>query len=175
MANEVDRLIDMLYEKIEEARPVALQTGMCKVDRDEVLDLLDELKAQLPVEIKRSQELLTAREKFKDEAKREADRIVRQAEQTAAKLVSESEIVYNAREEARQILEQAGDRARMLSQMASEFSEDALARTEASIQAALNEVKESRARFRTASAAKVQEQRARLTGAPAVEEDTSGK
>ena len=48
MANEVDRLIDMLYEKIEEARPVALQTGMCKVDRDEVLDLLDELKAQFP-------------------------------------------------------------------------------------------------------------------------------
>ena len=162
MANEVDRLIDMLYEKIEEARPVALQTGMCKVDRDEILDLLDELKAQLPVEIKRSQELLTARDKFKDEAKREADRIVRQAEQTANKLISESEIVYNAKEQARQIVEQAEDRSRQLFQVANEYAEDALARTEASVQSALNEVKESRARFRAASAAKIQEQRERL-------------
>ena len=162
MANEVDRLIDMLYEKIEEARPVALQTGMCKVDRDEMLDLLDELKAQLPVEIKRSQELLTARDKFKDDAKREAERIVRQAEQTAKKLVSESEIVFTAKEEANQLIAQAEDRSRQLFQMANEYAEDALARTEAAMQAAVDAVKERRSSFRAASNAKIQEQRERL-------------
>ena len=144
MANEVDRLIDMLYEKIEEARPVALQTGMCKVDRDEILDLLDELKAQFPVEFKRSQELLAARDKFKDEAKREADRIVRQAEQ------------------AHQIIARAEERARQLFQVANEYAEDALARTEDIIQKALNEVKENRARFRSVSAARIQEKREKL-------------
>ena len=169
MANEVDRLIDMLYEKIEEARPVALQTGMCKVDRDEMLDLLDELKAQLPVEIKRSQELLTARDKFKDEAKREADRIVRQAEQTAQKLISDNDIVYKAKEEARRIIEQSEERARQLLQMTNEYAEDALARTEGSIQKALTSVKESRVQFRTISTSKLQEQRERLTAKPAEE------
>ncbi len=164
MANEVDRLIDMLYEKIEEARPVALQTGMCKVDRDEMLDLLDELKAQLPVELKRSQELLTARDKFKEEAKREADRIVRQAEQTANKLVAESEIAYAAKEEARRIIGAAEDRSRQLLQLTNVYAEDALARTEESIQAALNGVKESRVRFRAVSTAKLQEQREKLIG-----------
>ena len=162
MANEVDRLIDMLYEKIEEAKPVALQTGMCKVDRDEMLDLLDELKAQFPVELKRSQELLAAREKFKDEAKREADRIVRQAEQTARKLLSEDELVYKAQEQSHQIVAQAEDRARQLFQLANEYAEDALARTEDSVEAALNQIKESRARFRAASQSKLQEQRDRL-------------
>lgn len=49
MANEQDvtRLIDMLYEKVEDAKAPALKPNMSMVDRDEILDLLDELRAQL--------------------------------------------------------------------------------------------------------------------------------
>ena len=50
MANDVNRLIDMLYERIEDAKSPALKPNMSMVDRDELLDLLDELRAQLPVE-----------------------------------------------------------------------------------------------------------------------------
>ena len=50
MANDVNRLIDMLYERIEDAKAPALKPNMSMVDRDEMLDLLDELRAQLPVE-----------------------------------------------------------------------------------------------------------------------------
>lgn len=60
MANDTNRLIDMLYERIEDAKSPALKPNMSMVDRDEMLDLLDELRAQLPVEIKRAQELLAA-------------------------------------------------------------------------------------------------------------------
>ena len=81
MANaDVNRLIDMLYERIEDAKSPALKPGMSIVDRDELLDLLDELRAQLPIEIKRAQELLSAREKFVEDAKRDVDRMMRQAE-----------------------------------------------------------------------------------------------
>lgn len=58
MANDINRLIDMIYERIEDAKAPALKPNMSMVDRDEMLDLLDELRAQLPVEIKRAQELL---------------------------------------------------------------------------------------------------------------------
>ena len=68
MANDINRLIDMIYERIEDAKAPALKPNMSMVDRDEMLDLLDELRAQLPVEIKRAQELLAAREKFVDDA-----------------------------------------------------------------------------------------------------------
>ena len=47
-------------------------------------------------------------------------------------------------------------------QVANEYSEDALARTEEAVQAALDEVKQQRVRFRTASAEQMQEQRAKL-------------
>ena len=59
MANDINRLIDMLYERIEDAKAPALKPNMSIVDRDEMLDLLDELRAQLPIEIKRAQELLS--------------------------------------------------------------------------------------------------------------------
>ena len=64
MANDINRLIDMMYERIEDAKAPALKPNMSIVDRDEMLDLLEELRAQLPVELKRAQELLAAREKW---------------------------------------------------------------------------------------------------------------
>ena len=164
MANDINRLIDMLYEHIENAKAPALKPNLSMVDRDEMLDLLDELRAQLPVEIKRAQELLAAREKFVDDAKRDVDRMMRQAELDAKTKVSDSEVLYTAKEKARQIIARAEDRSRQLCQVANEYAEDALARTEEAVQAALDEVKQSRLRFRSASAAKLQEQRDKLDG-----------
>ena len=165
-SNDVNRLIDMLYERVEEAKSPALKPNLSMVDRDEILDLLDELRAQVPVEIKRAQELLAAREKCGEDAKRDVDRMRRQAEQEAAAKVSDSEVLTAAKEKARQIIAQAEDRSRKLYQVANEYAEDALARTEEAVQAALDEVKESRMRFRTASAAKMQEQREKLEEKP---------
>ena len=164
MANDINRLIDMLFERIEDAKSPALKPNMSLVDRDEILDLLEELRAQLPVEIKRAQELLAAREKFVEEAKRDVDRMMRQAELDAKTKVSESEAIYAAKEKARQIVGRAEERSRQLYQVANEYAEDALARTEEAVQAALDEVKQSRVRFRSASAAAMQEQREKLAG-----------
>ena len=164
MASDINRLIDMLFERIEDAKSPALKPNMSLVDRDEVLDLLEELRAQLPVEIKRAQELLAAREKFVEEAKRDVERMMRQAELDAKTKVSESEVIYAAKEKARQIVGRAEERSRQLYQVANEYAEDALARTEEAVQAALDEVKQSRVRFRSASAAAMQEQRDKWDG-----------
>ena len=164
LANDINRLIDMIYERIEDAKSPALKPNMSMVDRDEMLDLLDELRSQLPVELKRAQELLAAREKFVDDAKRDVERMMRQAELEAKTKVSESEVLYAAKEKARQIVARAEDRSRQLYQVANEYAEDALARTEEAVQAALDEVKQSRVQFGSASAAKMQEQRDKLDG-----------
>ena len=171
MANDVTRLIDMLYERIEDAKSPALKPNMSMVDRDEMLDMLDELRSALPVEIKRAQELLAAREKFVDDAKREVDRMMRQAELDAKSKVSDSEVLYAAKEKARQIVAKAEERSRQLYQVANEYAEDALARTEEAVQAALDEVRQSRVQFRSASAAKMQAQRDKLDGKTAEAEE----
>ena len=166
MANDMNRLIDMMYERIEDAKSPALKPNMSIVDRDELLDLLDELRAQLPVEMKRAQELLAAREKFVEDAKRDVERMMRQAELEAKTKVSESEVTYAAKEKARQIIARAEERSRQLYQIANEYAEDALARTEEAVQAALDEVKQSRMQFRSASNAKMQDIRAKLEEKP---------
>ena len=117
-SNDVNRLIDMVSERIEEAKSPALKPNLSMVDRDEILDLLDEMRAQLPVEIKRAQELLAAREKFVEDAKRDVERMMRQAELEARTKVSDSEVLYAAKEKARQIIAQAEDRSRKLYQVA---------------------------------------------------------
>ena len=167
MANDVNRLIDMLYERIEDAKSPALKPNMSIVDRDELLDLLDELRAQMPVEMKRAQELLAAREKFVEDAKRDVERMMRQAELEAKTKVSESEVTYVAKEKARQIIARAEERSRQLYQVANEYAEDVMSRTEEAVQAALDEVKQSRMQFRSASNAKMQEVRAKLEESPA--------
>ena len=171
-SSDINRLIDMLYERIEDAKAPALKPNMSIVDRDEMLDLLDELRAALPVEIKRAQELLAAREKFVDEAKRDVERMMRQAELEARTKVSDSEVLYAAKEKARQLIAHAEDRSRQLYQVANEYAEEALARREEAVQAALDEVKQSRVRFRSASAEKLQEQREKLEAKPAEANET---
>ena len=73
-------------------------------------------------------------------------------------------MLYAAKEKARQIIAHAEERSRQLYQVANEYAEDALARTEEAVQAALDEVKENRVRFRSASSAKMQEARDKLDG-----------
>ena len=72
--------------------------------------------------------------------------------------------MYAAKETARQIIAVAEERSRQLYQVANEYTEDVMGRTEEAVQAALDEVKQSRMRFRSASAAKAQEQRDKLDG-----------
>ena len=50
MGNDVQELIDMLYNMITDAWGLPLGAEKCVIERDKVLDLLDEIKAQLPTE-----------------------------------------------------------------------------------------------------------------------------
>ena len=162
MANEVEYLINMLYEMVEGAKSVLMSPDKCTIVRDEALDLLDELRGQLPLELKKAQDLLRARDEYVENAKKEAERIRRQADQDAKTIVGESEIARVARDKAHEILRQADERSKAMIGVANEYTDDALRRTEEAIQMALDEVRESRARFRAVTNEKLQAQRARI-------------
>lgn len=162
MANDVQYLIDMLYEMVDGAKGVAFSPDKCIIIREDALDLLDELRGQLPLELKKAQDLIRARDEYVDSAKKEAERIRRQADLDAKNIVGESEITRVARDKAKEILQRADERSKSMISVANEYTDDALRRTEEAIQMALEEVRESRARFRAVSNEKLQAQRARL-------------
>ena len=163
---DVQRLLDMLYGMVDEAKSAAFSSEKCVINRDEVLDLLDEIRGKLPLELKKAQELLRARDEFVASVKKDAEQMLRQAELDAKTIVSESETLQQARQKASEIIRRAEERSKELYHVANTYTEDALRRTEEAIQAALDEVKESRVRFRAASVEKMQAQQE----APAAEE-----
>ncbi|MCI9445029.1 MAG: hypothetical protein HFF69_09995 [Oscillospiraceae bacterium] len=162
MANDVFYLIDLLIEMIDGAKGVVLSPDKCIVVRDDALELLDQIKGELPVELKKAQDLIRRRDEYVEDAKKEAERIRRQAELDAKTIVGESEIARVARDKARDIVTQANDRSKTIINVANEYADDALRRTEEAIQQALEEVRDSRARFRAVSREKLQSQQARL-------------
>ena len=64
MANDVKTLLNMLYTMVDEAKNAPLSSEKCVLNRDEVLDLLDEIRAQLPTELERAQKLIAARDDY---------------------------------------------------------------------------------------------------------------
>ena len=166
MANDVLHLIDMLYEMIDEAKSAAFSTDKCVISRNEVLDMLGEIRAQLPSELQKAQQLIRARDEYVEAAKREADNIRRKADLDAKTIVSESRITQEARDKAHDIVRRAEERAQSMIQVTNEYTEDALRRTEEAIQMALTEMQESRARYRAASSERLQEARRRMEEEP---------
>ena len=165
--NDVQYLIDMLYEMIDGAKGVLMSPDKCIIVREDALDLLDELKGQLPVELKRAQDLIRARDEFVENAKKEAEKIRRQAELDAKTIVGESEIIRVARDKATEILRRAEDRAKSITNVTNEYADDALRRAAEALQMAQDELNESRMRFRAVSAEQLQAQRAKIEEADA--------
>ncbi len=151
MENDVLELVEMLYTMVTEAWGVPLGNEKCIVERDKVLNLLDEIKAQLPAEVAEARRLVNARNEFIGNAKREADAIRKAAEDRARELVEEQEIVVAAKTRSNEVLAQAESRTRELYRVANEYVDDALRRTEDAINSALSEVRQSRSSFRAAA------------------------
>ena len=158
MGNSVQELIDLLYNMIQDAWGLPLGAEKCVIERDKALDLLDEIKAQLPTELQEAKRLVSARTEFVNNAKREAESIRKVAEDRARQLVDEQEIVRSAKTKSNNIITAAESKSSELRRVANEYADDALRRTEEAIAEALNEVRQSRARFRSVAGASVAQQ-----------------
>ena len=81
----IEDIITALYDLIQDARGLPLGADKCIVERDKVLDMLDEIIAQLPGELKQSRTIVESRNELISQARREAEVIIRQAQEKAAK------------------------------------------------------------------------------------------
>lgn len=151
MASGVEELLDMLFEMVDEAKNAAFSGDKCVIERDRALDLIDDIRAQFPMELSEAKRLLNTRTEYINSAKREADAIRQQAEERAKQLLAENEILNQARQRSTEMMRQAEERSRELKRAANEYCEDAMRRTEEAIAEAYDEIKKSRVRFRAAA------------------------
>src|ERR671923_21538 len=104
-------LIDKLDDQIHNAKPVPL-TDQVRVDKEEVYDTLDQMRATIPEEIKQARWIVKERQEMLAEAKRETDRLLGEAREQAVREASQTEIVKIAERQAQDIVDEARRNAR---------------------------------------------------------------
>ncbi|EFA23343.1 hypothetical protein [Bifidobacterium gallicum] len=126
-------VIDQLEEQLREAKGTMFQPSLVKVDRDDMLDQLEQLKSMLPVQLERASALMRESEHRLESAQTQANVIVTSAQSRAADMVREAgeqaqylagqeNVTELARQKARQIIEQAQRKAEHLTQGADRYS-----------------------------------------------------
>ena len=104
-------LIDKLDDLVHNAKAVPL-TDQVRIDREEIYDILDQMRATIPEEIKQARWIVKERQEMLAEAKRECDRLIGEAREQAVREASQTEIVKLAERQAQDIVDDARRQAR---------------------------------------------------------------
>lgn len=144
----VESIITVLYDTIQDAKSLPLGADKCIVERDKVLDMLDEIIAQLPGELKQARAIVESRNELISQARRESETIIRQAQEKANQLVSEEAIYQEAKRQCQEMAMQTQIRMAELRKASNEYMDDALRRTEEAIAQSLGEVRDTRTKFK---------------------------
>jgi hypothetical protein len=144
---DVELLLHDLRDLVDQARPAPLSTSV-KVDRDEVLDLIEQALTRLPEDLRRARWQLKEREEFLARTRREADEILAAARGQAERMVQRSEVMRSAESKARRLVEQArADAARMRSEC-DDYCDHRLAQLEGILEKAMVVIGKGRERLR---------------------------
>ena len=156
----LEDIITAIYDMVQDAKAMPLAADKCILERDKVLDMLDELIAQFPNEIKQSRTIVESRNELISQARREAETIIRQAKEKADKMIQEEAIYQEAKRKCQEMAVQTQVRMAELRKASNEYMDDALRRTEEAIAQSLGEVRDTRVKFK--ALAEAQEKRSAI-------------
>lgn len=146
VAPRVEALLRQVVDHVETARPMPLSTSVM-VNRDELLELLEEAMAHLPDELRSARWLLREREEFLAKVRREGDEILEVARSRAARMVERTEVVKASERRARQIVAEAEDHARQRRNEVDDYIDHKLAGFEALLDKTRAQVGQGRQRL----------------------------
>ena len=127
---EVEALLEEAIEILAEARPLPMSTTV-KVNRDELVHLLEQAQEQLPEEVRAARWLLKEREDFIAKARQEHQALIDEGRAQVSRMVERQQVVKEAEARARRILAEARAEANTLSRQVEEYCDRKLARFEA--------------------------------------------
>ncbi len=144
----VNELLDTIEDTLEEGASIPLSGGKRMVDVDKIRDYLDEIRLNLPAEIRQAKNIVNDRGQILEDAKKEADIIVKKAEERAAILVNDREVLKLAEQRAAELMTNAQSEARNMRQTVTDYCENMLKTTEETMIANANQVKTVRTNLR---------------------------
>ena len=139
-------LIDRLDDLVHNAKAVPL-TDQVRLDREEIYEILDQMRATIPEEIKQARWIVKERQEMLAEAKRECDRIIQEAREQAMREASQTEIVKLAENQAEDIVDDARRKARETRLEMEDWADSILSTLEVNLDKFLTAVKRGRERL----------------------------
>lgn len=155
MSMNIEDVLDQIDDMLDAAWAMPLSGGKIVVDGERMRDMVDAVRASLPTEIRQARAIVKDRTDIVDTAKKEAESIIRNAEERRNQILSHEEIVKQAQERANEIQAQTQKRAREMRRSAQDFTDDLLRRTEEALSQQVNQVRQARASLRTNATKKI--------------------
>ena len=111
MASRIEQIIEEIEEYIDGCKFQALSSTKIVVNKEELEEMLRELRMKTPDEIKRYQKIISNKDAILADAQQKADTIIADAQAKADKIVSESEVMQKALEQSNRLIEQTNQQA----------------------------------------------------------------
>ena len=125
MDDTVLKLLEELEQVVDEGRSSPFSNKV-QVDKDEIFEIIDEIKMKIPNEIKQSKWVIEERNKILVDAQKEADEMLKEAEVRLSKLVEEHAVTQKAYEQAAEIMDAAKKSAKEMRLGAIDYADDVM-------------------------------------------------
>ncbi|MGI6020259.1 MAG: ATPase [Lachnospiraceae bacterium] len=120
MESRIEQIIEEIEEFIDGCKFQALSTTKIVVNKEELEELLRELRLKTPDEIKRYQKIISNKDAILADAQSKADQIIADAKAEAQKIVSESEVMQQAYAQANETINKSNQQAQDILDSATE-------------------------------------------------------
>lgn len=147
----VEELLEMMEETLEAGTIVPFSASKRMVDVERMRDIIDEVRNNLPDEIRESKKIVNDREQIMQNARIESENIIQQAEERARVLTSEQEIVKRSQQHAAEILSAAQKSAKELTRKATLYCETILKNSEEVLGRSMADIKNTCMNLRSAA------------------------
>lgn len=140
---EIFTLLETLEEMLETGRTIPF-TEKGIVDKEEMLEIIKEIRLKLPEELKQAKWVKEERQRILVEAQKEAEDIVKEAENRIISMIDEHEITRKAYEQKAEIIETANEMSREISKGTKDYADSILQNIEVALKNALETIQNNR-------------------------------
>lgn len=147
---KIDEILDLMEDMLDNAPAVPFSSKKAMIDVDKMREFIDNLKYNIPTEVKRAKETLADRAKIIADANKKAEEIISAAENRAKILVANDAITKQAREQANDILSKARTMDKEIKTAMSESVAATLDSAERTLVNSLNDIRERKQAVRNA-------------------------
>ncbi len=152
MSNQdtIEDLLDALDDVIDRGWSVPLSGGKVFADGQEIREIVDEIRELIPDEIRKAREIISQKEQIMIEAQRDADTVVRVAEEKARNIINQDELVRQAQAKANDLIMQGQAKFKEMRNASNYYVDELMRRADESVSDTLAELRKTRQNIKAA-------------------------